>query len=117
MFFDAGSGGLLWMASLADRARWGQPVDLTRLPISADLRDELIRLVTWYDTSLNWDYPPDPGPWCESECERFNGSVRQALSRLREELGPGWSIADEFKECHEDPDRERYLADPRGFKR
>lgn len=107
-FFDAGSGATLW----ADT-----PIDLGQLAITQQLRDELSRLIERYDTSLNWDYPPDPGPWREAECLDFNQAVRAALARLRAELGPAWRIQDKFTELHEDPDLDRYLADPAGFRR
>ncbi|PSK62639.1 hypothetical protein B0E53_05448 [Micromonospora sp. MH33] len=116
-FFDAGSGGVLWPTGLQDQQAWGYPVRLEKLPISAALRDELTRLVEWYDASLNWDYPPDPGPWREPECLGFNAAVRRALDQLRAELGDRWVIADEFEEEHEDPDLDRYLADPTTFRR
>ncbi|KOG67978.1 hypothetical protein [Streptomyces varsoviensis] len=115
-FFDAGSGAVLWVP-LEDWEVWGQPVVLDRLPISHELRDELNRLIARYDTSLNWDYPPHPGPWREAECQEFNAAVRQAVGRLRVELGPEWRICDEYFELHEDPDLDRYLADPAGFVR
>jgi hypothetical protein len=105
------------MVSEQDWQRWGQPVDPARLPISGSLRDELGRLVKWYDESLNWDYPPDPGPWRQSECECFNEVSRRALLRLRQELGPDWELVDEFQDLYEDPDLDRYLADPPGFRR
>ncbi|WP_328618329.1 hypothetical protein OHS18_21935 [Amycolatopsis sp. NBC_00355] len=106
-FFDAGSGAVLW----ADVG----PADLDRLPISAGLRADLDSLVEQYDESLNWDYPPDPGPWREARCRRFNADVRAALARLRRELGE--DVEDGFTELNEDPDLDRYLADPKGFKR
>lgn len=90
---------------------------MDRLPISHDLRDVLRRLIARYDTSLNWDYPPGPGPWREAECHHFNEAVRQALGRLRTELGPAWQVYDEFDALQEDPDLDRYLADPTGFAR
>ncbi|MEU1434449.1 hypothetical protein ACFYPA_00085 [Streptomyces sp. NPDC005775] len=116
-FFDAGSGIVLWAATPEDKKVWGYPVELHRLPISHDLRDVLRRLIARYDTSLNWDYPPDPGPWREAECHNFNEAVRQVLGRLRTELGPAWQIYDEFEALHEDPDLDCYLADPAGFVR
>ena len=116
-FFDAGSGGVLWTMTPEDRDAYGYLVDLDRLPISQVLRDELESLVARYDTSLNWDYPPDPGPWREAECLQFNEAVRQTLGRLRAELGPTWQVYDEFYELHEDPDLDRYLANPSGFVR
>jgi hypothetical protein len=98
---------------------WGEigPADLDELPISATLRTTLDSLIEQYDESLNWDYPPDPGPWREARCLRFNADVRAALERLWAELEPRWEIANEFDELHEDPDLDRYLADPKGFKR
>lgn len=102
-FFDAGSGTVLWAVRPRDGDVWGYAVDLDRLPVSRGLRDELANLVTWYDTSLNWAYPPDPGPWREPECRRFNEAVHAAVGRLRDELGPDWEIRDEFTELHEDP--------------
>ncbi|MEV6828948.1 hypothetical protein [Amycolatopsis sp. NPDC051102] len=108
-FFDAGSGAALW-------AELG-PANLGELPISAQLRAELESLATQYDESLNWDYPPDPGPWREARCVRFNADARAALARLRAELGPERVVEDEFDELHEDPDLDRWLADPKGFRR
>ncbi|HEX5597343.1 MAG TPA: hypothetical protein VFX61_15200 [Micromonosporaceae bacterium] len=116
-FIDAGSGGLLWATGVHDQRTWGHPVQLDALPITPALRDELSRLVEWYDTSLNWDYPLDPGPWRESECREFSAAVRRAMQRLRTELGAEWEILDEFEELHEDPDLDRYLADPASFRR
>jgi hypothetical protein len=116
-FFDAGSGRVLWAAFDADDSRLGYPVDHDRLPISQSLKDELARLIAWYDTSMNWDYPPDPGPWREPECVAFNQSVNIAVAQLRRELGPDWVISNEAEDLHEDPDLDRYLADPRTFRR
>ncbi|MEV4414846.1 hypothetical protein [Catellatospora sp. NPDC049609] len=116
-FFDAGSGGVLWMTEPAAWETWGNPVDLARLPIGEALRRELDALATRYDTSLNWDSPADPGPWREDECAAFNRDVRDALGRLRAELGPRWQIIDQFAELHADPELDRYLADPAGFRR
>lgn len=96
-FFDAGSGTLLWAAP-EDQAEWDYPIDLNRLPVGPELRAELVALADRYDTSLNWDYPPDPGPWSAEEDRLFNAEVRRVLARLRAELGPEWEIHDEFVE-------------------
>ncbi|MGI5525224.1 hypothetical protein ACQEUX_30385 [Micromonospora sp. CA-259024] len=116
-FFDAGSGTVLWTVGPEDQAIWGYAVDLKELPISPDLQAELVELVAQYDTHVNWEYPPDPGPWREPQCRRFNEAVRKALGRLRAELGPSWRIQDDFTELHEDPDLDRYLRDPEDFVR
>jgi hypothetical protein len=116
-FFDAGSGSVLWSATAQDKEAWGFAVDLQRLPISPVLRTELADLISAYDTSLNWDYPPDPGPWREARCREFNEAVHRAVERLRAELGSAWQIRDEFDDLHEDPDLDCYLADPASFTR
>ncbi len=115
--FDAGSGTALWITTPEDHDQRGYAADLRGLPVSQALHDELESLIAMYDTSLNWDYPPDPGPWREPQCRRFNHAVHQAIQRLREELGPAWQIHDKFTDLHEDPDLDRYLADPSGFTR
>lgn len=94
-FFDAGSGTLLWAAP-EDQAEWGYPIDLDRLPVAPQLRAELVALVDRYDTSLNWDYPPDPGPWSDTENQQFNADVHRVLALLRAALGPAWDIRDEY---------------------
>jgi hypothetical protein len=71
----------------------------------------------WFDTSLNWGYPPDPGPWRQEECDRFNAASLNAFDRLRTELGPDWDIVPNFADLREDPDLDRCLADPAGFQR
>jgi hypothetical protein len=109
-FFDWGAGTALW----ADGAG---AVDLAGVPVSDRLRQELGDLAAEYDTALNWDYPPDPGPWREARCAAFNARVRAVLERLRAELGPAWAVVDEYADLHEDPDLDRYLADPAGFRR
>lgn len=116
-FFDAGSGTALWAANPRDRELLGYAVDNRQLPVSQALRDDLTALVAKYDTSLNWDYPPAPGPWREPQCRQFNEAVHQAIERLNAELGPGWEVRDEFAELHEDPELDRYLADPAAFTR
>lgn len=71
----------------------------------------------WYDTSINWDYPPDPGPWRQAECERFNAAVQDLLTKIRGELGQRFIVLNEQRELFEDPDLEAYLANPKGFRR
>ena len=116
-FFDAGSGTVLWSASPEAEEIWGYAIDLAGLPVSPALRAELAALIAAYDTSVNWAYPPDPGPWREPQCRRFNRAVRQALGCLRAELGSAWDIRDEYDDLHEDPDLDRYLEDTAGFDR
>jgi hypothetical protein len=115
--FEWGGGVLLWLAERADAAEWGSPVNADSLPISTGLREELTRLGQWHDSALNWRYPPDPGPWRQDDCDRFHPAAGEALRRRPAELGPDWHIAGDIPQMREDPDLDRYPADPDGFTR
>lgn len=116
-FFDWGSGCCLWAANDQTRDRFGYPIHHHDLELPDGLAHELDRLEAWRNTALNWDYPPDPGPWREPECEAFNAAVTAAFGALAEALGRDWELVYENEEMHEDPELDRYLADPRGFER
>lgn len=53
--------------------------------------------MAWYDTSIDWDYPPDPSPWDDDEWQRFNTESQKMLTTLKEHLGTGFEIVDETK--------------------
>jgi hypothetical protein len=72
--------------------------------------------VDWHDQALNWEYPPDPGPWRQDECERFNQAAKDLLITVRQELGDHFEVIDELVEETEDPDLDAYLRDPKAFK-
>ena len=116
-FFDCGSGYCLWSADDRTRDRFDYPIEHDELPLSSAVIAKLTELCDRVDRSLNWDYPPDPGPWRQDECDRFNADVADVIARLRAELGAAWEIEDEFVPLAEDPDLDRYLADPKGFRR
>lgn len=96
-FFDAGTGACLWAANDAARARFDYPTECRDLPISENLQRYLYYLAAWYDTSIDWNYPPDPSPWTQDEASSFNDAVKQLLPRLRNELGHQFEIVDEFQ--------------------
>jgi hypothetical protein len=115
-FFCEWGGGALWPGGpAADRFAAG-PLD-DQLPLSPETRRRLEALCDWHDTSLNWEYPPDPGPWRQAECDRFNAAAAALLERLRAELGPLYAVIDAQPRLSEDPDLDAYLADPAGFRR
>lgn len=116
-FFEWASESALWPADDAARARFGIPVDLSGLPLSPATLRQMANLSNWHDTSLNWSYPPDPGPWREEECARFTIAAHALLDQIRTELGPDFEVQDYFHEVHEDPELDRYLSDPEQFKR
>jgi hypothetical protein len=92
-------------------------LDPCPLPLSDDTLRRCQELVAWHDTSLNWDYPPDPGPWRQAECDRFNEAVKCLVAALRTELGERFEVVNLQPEAVEDPDLDAYLADPKGFRR
>ncbi len=96
-FFDAGAGVCLWAANDAARERFDYPIELVDLPISENLRRFLYHLTAWYDTSIDWNCPPDPSPWTQDEADRFNHAAKHGLARLRAELGNDFEIVDEFE--------------------
>ncbi|MER6557647.1 hypothetical protein ABT300_07740 [Streptomyces sp. NPDC001027] len=92
-FFEAGVDTPLWPQDT--RSEYGYPVELCRLPISPATRTELARLSDWYQSSIDWSYPPNPSPWPEGERERFKEQAQAALAALRRELGAEWTVRDE----------------------
>ncbi|MFF3113995.1 hypothetical protein ACFVSN_33005 [Kitasatospora sp. NPDC057904] len=94
-FFEAGVDVPLWPDDVD--SPYGHPIELDRLPIGAALAAELGGLSDWFQSSIDWDYPPDPSPWPAEEKARFNARARAALDALRRELGAGWEVEDRFR--------------------
>ncbi|MFE7837417.1 hypothetical protein ACFU53_15675 [Streptomyces sp. NPDC057474] len=92
-FFEAGVDTPLWPEDMT--SPYGYPCDLERLPISPNTRVELARLSELYQSSIDWDYPPNPSPWSDEELQRFRQQAHTALEILRRELGAGWAVRDE----------------------
>ncbi len=115
-FFEYG-GPCLWAANDAARERFGYCVDLAQLPLSEETIRTAQQLGAWFSESLNWDYPPDPGPWRQDECDRFNRATAELLAVIRRELGDDFDVVDEQMRMAEDPNLDAYLADPKGFRR
>jgi hypothetical protein len=94
-FFDPGAAICLWSANDVARQEFGYPVDARNLPLPEITRIRLDDLAAWYDTSIDWDYPPGPSPWDEAESQRFNAEAQKLLATLREQLGSDFEIEDE----------------------
>ncbi|MFD9408707.1 hypothetical protein ACFWBN_17055 [Streptomyces sp. NPDC059989] len=97
-FFEVGvTHTPLWPGPQGDPdldSPYGYPCELERLPISLATRAELVRLCEWYETSIDWDYPPGPSPWPEEQWELFRQQADTALADLRRELGDAWTVED-----------------------
>jgi hypothetical protein len=94
-FFFEWGGGWLWCGNDATREFYGVGPIEGKLPISAEILERGDTLSAWHDTSLNWEYPPDPGTWTQEECDQFNTAVADFLVELRRELEPSFEIQDE----------------------
>ena len=62
MEFDPGSGTCLWADDLEAREGLGSAVDHHRLPLSDNTRRWLDHLIAWFDVSIDWNSPTEPGP-------------------------------------------------------
>ncbi len=120
-FFCEWGGGCLWPGNDAAYRDFGfgpyDVLDPCPLPLPTDTIKRCRDLDEWHRTSLNWDYPPDPGPWRQDECDRFNASVAELLAEIGRLLGPEFEVIDRQGQCAEDRDLDAYLANPHGFRR
>lgn len=94
-FFDPGSGICLWSANDEARGRFEYAVELASLNLSENLLREARYLLRWYDTSIDWAYPPNPSPWSDEERSRFEKAAQRFLEELRIFLGREFEIRDE----------------------
>ncbi len=93
-FFDPGSGICLWSENDLARDRFGYPVELDSLELTSSVKAQAEELIVWFDTSIDWNYPPAPSPWSDMERERFQVAAASLLSSLQECLGAGFEIRD-----------------------
>lgn len=77
----------LWEAS--DRIGNINPNDL---PLSHELKQQLIKWAKVFDQTLNQDYPPDSGFKSPDDEQEFKQSAIRLAAQLREELGPDFEI-------------------------
>lgn len=94
-FFSAGSNVCLWAENEAARQKWDYPIDAQRLPLPENTWRFSFHLCAWYDTSIDWSYPPNPSPWDVRERTNFNLAAQRFLANLREQLGADFEIIDE----------------------
>lgn len=93
LFFDAGSGVLLWAYDDEAKARFGYPVESEALAIPQELRDKIEQLITDYDDTFPWDDPasgeavaPDRIMFGYEDNPPFKDRVRALLPKLRAAL-------------------------------
>lgn len=117
-FYDWGCDSPFWCGNDAAIAKFDVgPIDPEALGLSAQTAKAVRALAAWHNTALNWDYPPDPGRWRQEECDRFNAAVDALLVTIRAELSGSYELIDRQPRLSEDSDFDRYLADPKSFRR
>jgi len=94
-FFDPGAGICLWADNEDAKRRFGYAVEPRELSLPENTWRRAMHLCSWYDTSLDWSYPPGPSPWGAEELRRFNNEAQIFLAELREQLGPDFDLVDE----------------------
>jgi hypothetical protein len=119
-WFEYSGGTALWANDDATRAEFSGGVSWVapeRLPLSREVVARIHELQEWFDRSLNWDYPPDPGPWRQDECDRFNRAARELYDAITRELGSTFVVSYDQALLSEDPDLDIYLKDKRAYRR
>lgn len=82
----------LWSGDDVTREKYNYCVDINELPISDDLIKFLYKLGIEHDKALDWEYPPNPLLWSESEEKEFYRKAREGYRRLQNELGKEFHI-------------------------
>jgi len=116
-WFEWGADTAFQTANDAARDQFGYIFQPELLPLSPETIERIHYFSEWHDTSLNWGYPPDPGPWRQEECDRFNKAATDLFEAVVRELGDDFEVVNTQGWLVEDPDLDAYLKDPHGFKR
>jgi hypothetical protein len=82
---------------------FGGPIGPEKLGLSEELGQRARILSEWYQGSLDWGYPPDPGPWRQEECDRFNAAVQSFFEDVVAEVGDRFNIVNTQRIMVEDP--------------
>lgn len=74
------------------RLRHGYWIAPEKLSMSSGVREALGALLSRYNESLNFDYPPTPGPWGCNEWTAFGVEVDRVLNMVQAEIEPDFEI-------------------------
>ena len=91
LMFEWG-GGTLWSGNDYTRGKYGFGNIENALPISKNLVQRLGEMQVWHDTALNWEYPPDPGPWSPEQYDEFEKAVIDIMQDIKQELGQSFEV-------------------------
>ena len=90
--FDWGSGTCVWSTNDAARNKYGYFVEISALPISAELSQFLYKLCAEHDKALDWKCPSNDLLWSEREIELFSKEARNGYEKLCKELGEEYKV-------------------------
>ncbi|OJU13685.1 MAG: hypothetical protein BGN88_06570 [Clostridiales bacterium 43-6] len=100
-------GYCIWANNDDARNDFGYPIHVDELPISDRLKKLLLELENEHDTSLNWEYPPDPSAWSDEQFDSFGTRSKDAYNMLVKELGDDFEVEycvslnnSSYNECH-----------------
>lgn len=72
-FFEFGVGTCFWADGEDTIRQFGlSPIEPERLALSPSMVEKIGKMVAWFETCLDEDYPVGPLVWEEEECDRFN---------------------------------------------
>lgn len=93
-FFEYGCvGDCLWCGNDAAYNKFDVgPISFDKLNLSKKLQDDFTRLSDEFQSSLDWEYPPDPSPWTKEHWQDFNARAKEAYKRLVSELGSDFEV-------------------------
>ena len=70
-----------------------EDIDPNGLPISQELKRDLYAWMDKYNSTLDWEYPPDSGFKSEQEEQQFKQDGKKLQQRLQQELGAEFQIS------------------------
>jgi len=97
-FFDLGAGVCFWSNNDDAYERFGDyPVFLEDLPLTTQTRAAGNALIERFDTSLDWEYPPNPSPWTQEEKRSFHHKALAWFDLVGEELGNEYDLVNRLR--------------------
>ena len=92
-FFDWGTDCCLWSGNDAAEKQFGcGAIGYDKYNVSDELTQTLEKMADEYQSSLNWDYPPDPSPWSKEKKNEFMIRAKTAYDKLTKELGSNYEV-------------------------
>ena len=91
LMFEWG-GGCLWCRNEMARTAFGVGPVEEAVGLDSATLEKLHQLTEWHDTALNWEYPPDHGPWSEQEYDDFDNAAEELRDRIQKALGGSFQV-------------------------